>query len=102
MQRVVNRLSGDASSEAGSPESKSSNTTPTNKKPAKRSAASMSSNSSKSDSCPLTREDMQQFEHNFKSMSNADKWFLRKDRNGNDVFVEDVLFAFGKSCDYEQ
>ena len=54
------------------------------------------------DSCQLTEEATQRYKKEFEKMCDDEKWFLRKGRNGEDIYVEDVMYAFGSKWIYEQ
>ena len=52
---------------------------------------------SKTDSYSLTEEARLEFENMFKEMKNEEKWELRAG-----VYVEDLMYEFGKQCTHEQ
>ncbi|KAI9321410.1 hypothetical protein BX666DRAFT_974506 [Dichotomocladium elegans] len=57
--------------------------------------------SSKTDSYPLSEEAKKSFEAAYKSMSDGKKWMFNRD-DGSVGYVEDVMFRYGQTCDYEQ
>ncbi|KAG2226969.1 hypothetical protein INT45_006376 [Circinella minor] len=54
------------------------------------------SSSSKSDSCPLTEDMKNNFKETFDKLKDENKWCLK-----DGVKVEDVMYRYGASCDYE-
>ncbi|KAI9276752.1 hypothetical protein BDA99DRAFT_554707 [Phascolomyces articulosus] len=57
--------------------------------------------SSKTDSCPLSAENREQYRKNFEGMKNEDKWPLRKNDDGSDIYLEDIMYEFGAECEFE-
>ncbi|KAI8139302.1 hypothetical protein BJV82DRAFT_672876 [Fennellomyces sp. T-0311] len=69
--------------------------------PSRKRSRTSTFQSSKTDSLPLTDEIKKQFEDDFKAMESAKKWALKKDKDGNDIYLEDIMYSYGMECEYE-